>query len=257
MSFRDRERHAETLLSQFRIDAEEHRIQIIAEYAHLTGFNQNCSSCQPLIWPGESVCHWSNKTFVCLNLGTIPVDTERSEIRRVVLSIAEIAVITIACVLGLVLASVFLTFNVIYRHERYVRAELICISFSFTKFSYIKLSSPKLNNVMVIGAMHIYIAILLFAFDQCFLQYNLLGHACMVIEFLFRSLDRKYFSFLDNLVTNFLVLWWFLADVRFDVSQNSPCLSDLHFARSTPVTFESSLKQLVCAGNLLHSSFRL
>lgn len=33
---------------------------------------------------------------------------------------------------------------------------------------------------MVIGAMHIHIAILLFALDQWFLEHNLLGHACMV-----------------------------------------------------------------------------
>lgn len=45
---------------------------------------------------------------------------------------------------------------------------------------YIKLSSPKLNNVMVIGAMHIHIAILLFALDQWFLEHDLLGYACMV-----------------------------------------------------------------------------
>ncbi|CAF4858401.1 unnamed protein product, partial [Rotaria sp. Silwood2] len=44
---------------------------------------------------------------------------------------------------------------------------------------YIKLSSPKLNNVMVIAAMHIHIAILLFGFDQWFLEHNILGHACI------------------------------------------------------------------------------
>ncbi len=47
-------------------------------------------------------------------------------------------------------------------------------------FSYIKLSSPKLNNVMVIGTMHIHIAILLFGFDEWFLEHNILGHVCMV-----------------------------------------------------------------------------
>lgn len=33
---------------------------------------------------------------------------------------------------------------------------------------------------MVIGAMHIHIAILLFALDQWFLEHDLLGYACMV-----------------------------------------------------------------------------
>ena len=46
--------------------------------------------------------------------------------------------------------------------------------------SYIKLSSPKLNNVMVIGAMHIHISILLFALDEWCLERNLFGHGCMV-----------------------------------------------------------------------------
>jgi hypothetical protein len=54
------------------------------------------------------------------------------------------------------------------------------INFYLSIFSYIKLSSPKLNNVMVIGAMHIHIAILLFGLDQWFLEHNILGHACMV-----------------------------------------------------------------------------
>ncbi len=45
---------------------------------------------------------------------------------------------------------------------------------------YIKLSSPKLNNVMVLGAMHIHISILLFDLDEWFLDRNFLGYACMV-----------------------------------------------------------------------------
>ena len=51
-------------------------------------------------------------------LGTVPVDTERSETRRVLLSDVEIAVITITSLLALILASAFLTFNILYRHER-------------------------------------------------------------------------------------------------------------------------------------------
>jgi hypothetical protein len=48
----------------------------------------------------------------------MPVDTERNEVRRVVLNFTEITLITIACILGLALAIFFLTFNIIYRHER-------------------------------------------------------------------------------------------------------------------------------------------
>ncbi|CAF3970560.1 unnamed protein product [Rotaria sp. Silwood2] len=151
VSFRNRQRRAETIISQFQIDLNRPRIRTIAEYSHVSGFNINCTKCRPLIWPNK-----------------IPVDTERSEIRRVVLKIAEIIFITVACILGLALAIFFLTFNIIHRHER-----------------YIKLSSSKLNNVMVIGAMHIHIAILLFGFDQWFLEHNILGHACILRIFLF------------------------------------------------------------------------
>ncbi|CAF4025967.1 unnamed protein product, partial [Rotaria sordida] len=151
VSFRNRQRRAETIISQFHIDFNRLRIRTIAEYSHLSGFNINCSKCRSLIWPNK-----------------IPVDTERNEIRRVVLKIAEIIFVTVACILGLALAIFFLTFNITHRHER-----------------YIKLSSPKLNNVMVIGAMHIHIAILLFGFDQWFLEHNILGHACILRIFLF------------------------------------------------------------------------
>ncbi|CAF1614382.1 unnamed protein product, partial [Rotaria sp. Silwood1] len=151
VSFRNRQRQAETIISQFQIDLYRPKIRTIAEYSHLSEFNINCSKCRSLIWPN-----------------TIPVDTERSEIRRVVLKIAEIIFISVACIFGLALAIFFLTFNIIHRHER-----------------YIKLSSPKLNNVMVIGAMHIHIAIFLFGFDQWFLEHNILGHACILRIFLF------------------------------------------------------------------------
>ncbi|CAF4329818.1 unnamed protein product, partial [Adineta steineri] len=101
VSFRNHQRRAETIIRQFQIDGNQHILRTIAEYSHLSGFNVNCSHCQLLIWPG-----------------TIPVDTERSEIQRVVLTVSEIISITIACILSLVLAIFFLTFNIIYRHER-------------------------------------------------------------------------------------------------------------------------------------------
>ncbi|CAF1199983.1 unnamed protein product [Rotaria sordida] len=154
VSFRNRQRHAETLISQFQIDLtqqQQQQIQTIAEYSHVLGLNTKCSICQTLIWSGA-----------------IPVDTERSEVRRLVMNVVEIALITTSCILGLALAIFFLTFNIINRHQR-----------------YIKLSSPKLNNVMVLGAMHIHISILLFGLDEWFLDHNLLGHACMLRMFLF------------------------------------------------------------------------
>lgn len=55
----------------------------------------------------------------CDHLGPAPVDKERSEIRRVAMSTIEIGLIAGVCVLGLALATFFLTFNIIHRHERY------------------------------------------------------------------------------------------------------------------------------------------
>ncbi|CAF1479487.1 unnamed protein product [Rotaria magnacalcarata] len=152
VSFRNRQRQAETVISQFQIDIHRrYPIRIIAEYSQISGFNTNCSKCRTLLWPNK-----------------MPVDTERTEIRRVILKFTDIILVTVVCVLGLGLAIFFLIFNIIHRHER-----------------YIKLSSPKLNNVLIIGAMHIHIAILLFGFDQWFLEHNIPGHACIVRIFLF------------------------------------------------------------------------
>ncbi|CAF4690236.1 unnamed protein product, partial [Rotaria sp. Silwood2] len=103
VSFRNRQRHAETLISQFQIDLrqQQQQIQTIAEYSHVLGLNIKCSTCRTLIWPGS-----------------IPVDTERSEVRRLVMNIVEIGLITTSCILGLALAIFFLTFNIINRHQR-------------------------------------------------------------------------------------------------------------------------------------------
>lgn len=53
VSFRNRQRRAETVLSQYQLGGQQQSSRTIAEYSHVTGFNQNCSKCQPLIWPGK------------------------------------------------------------------------------------------------------------------------------------------------------------------------------------------------------------
>ncbi len=119
MSFRNRQRQAETIISQFQINFNQEKIRTIAEYSYLTGFHINCSKCQSLIWPGKKSNHeLENKYQSSIYSGAIPVDTERNEVRRVVLNVIEITLITIACILGLALAIFFLTFNIIHRHER-------------------------------------------------------------------------------------------------------------------------------------------
>ena len=97
---------------------------------------------------------------------------------------------------------------------------------------------------MVIGAMHIHIAILLFAFERWFLHHDLLGHSCMVkfSSVRFESID-VFFS-LSLLVTNFSFLGRFLFDVRLDVSQNFACLSNIHLEGSTVTPIESEKSPL-------------
>ena len=109
------------------------------------------------------------------------------------MSTIEIGLIAGGCVLGLALSTFFLTFNIIHRHERYCASvwrkeqtyatawnRVVLTIMYFTSFRYIKLSSPKLNNVMLIGAMHIHVSCLLFALDKWFFDHHLLGRACMV-----------------------------------------------------------------------------
>jgi len=52
VSFRNRQRRAETLISQFQIYSKQQRIQTIAEYSHMLGLNTKCSTCRTLTWPG-------------------------------------------------------------------------------------------------------------------------------------------------------------------------------------------------------------
>lgn len=61
-------------------------------------------------------------------------------------------------------------------------------------FSYIKLSSPNLNNVMLIGAIHIDLSCLCMALDKWFLQSDRLGWACMVHRK--QRITRKKVTFL-------------------------------------------------------------
>lgn len=103
---------------------------------------------------------------------------------------------------------------------------------------YIKLSSPKLNNLMVIGAMHIHLAILLFAFERWLLQRGLLGHACMVWSASFPINEYEYVASC-HLVTHLSLLRRIFFDVRFDVFKNSSCLSNLYVTGSTFTSVQS------------------
>jgi hypothetical protein len=52
VSFRNHQRQAETLISQFHMYSKQ-RIQTVGEYSHRFGLNINCAICKKLTWPGE------------------------------------------------------------------------------------------------------------------------------------------------------------------------------------------------------------
>jgi len=67
VSFRNRQRRAETRISQFQIYSKQQRIQTIAEYSHMLGLNTKCSTCRTLTWPGINniiSIEKKNKSFI-------------------------------------------------------------------------------------------------------------------------------------------------------------------------------------------------
>ena len=105
------------MINQFHLHSEQFHIRTIAEYSHVLGLNTSCSTCREITWPGtRKICFTKNKSIA--PSGAIPVDTERNEIRRLVMNAAEITLITVTCISALGLAVFFLAFNIIHRHER-------------------------------------------------------------------------------------------------------------------------------------------
>ncbi|EEC19544.1 gaba-B receptor, putative [Ixodes scapularis] len=95
--------------------------------------NINCFRCYPIEWQdGEPPV---DRRIVKLSVATIQ--------RSVFVSVSVLAVF------GMVLAVVFLAFNLFYRKRK-----------------YIKLSSPQLNNMTVVGCLLVYLAIVLLGLDH-------------------------------------------------------------------------------------------
>ncbi|CAF0730297.1 unnamed protein product, partial [Didymodactylos carnosus] len=150
ISFQDQNRKAQTLISQL----QNGTIKRIAEYSdEINMLNFHCRECSKLIWHDK-----------------MPIDQEIIKYRKQQLSSIQMIVIVSGSLGGIILSIFFVSFTLKYRHER-----------------YIKLSSPNLNNVLVIGCIHIYLAILLLGIEQWFIERKLLGYACMFQTFLFTS----------------------------------------------------------------------
>jgi RNase P subunit RPR2 len=66
VSFRNGQRRAETVISQFQMNASQQQFTIIAEYSRMTGFDTNCSRCRSLLWPRKHrhyIVHIDKKNY--------------------------------------------------------------------------------------------------------------------------------------------------------------------------------------------------
>ncbi|XP_068085262.1 gamma-aminobutyric acid type B receptor subunit 2 [Anabrus simplex] len=98
-----------------------------------------CPECLPLIWQG----------------GQVPIAKRVFKLRVVTIEPAAFLSITCLASIGITLAIAFLAFNLHFR-----------------KLKYIKLSSPRLNNMAVVGCILVYTAVILLGLDHATLPAN-------------------------------------------------------------------------------------
>lgn len=77
------------------------------------------------------------------------------------------AAVSVTCIVGIVLATVFLTINIRFRNQR-----------------YIKMSSPYLNNLIIVGCMLTYTSVILLGMDSGFTSVDNFPYICAVSIFL-------------------------------------------------------------------------
>nr|CAI5851397.1 unnamed protein product [Callosobruchus analis] len=126
--FYDNERKASILLKQFQ-DGKEIKV---GEYNAATQ-HLDLSLGAPLKWIGKHPP--KDQTLVII---------EHTRVNKTVY-----AILATLAVLGIIMASVFLAFNIKYRNQR-----------------YIKMSSPQLNNLIIIGCMLTYTSIIFLGLDS-------------------------------------------------------------------------------------------
>ncbi|XP_064637529.1 gamma-aminobutyric acid type B receptor subunit 2-like isoform X2 [Lineus longissimus] len=115
-----------------------------------------CPGCQPVLWQGKG--------------GKVPNDKTNIKSYMKVIQVTAFNAITGISCFGITMALVFLSFNLFYR-----------------KLKYIKLSSPRLNNVAVIGCIWVYLAVILLGFDERNIPEAFSPAACTVRAFLFAA----------------------------------------------------------------------
>ncbi|KAG0415452.1 hypothetical protein HPB47_007375, partial [Ixodes persulcatus] len=90
-----------------------------------------------------------------------PMDRTLIVIERTRVNLTIYAVLCILCVLGIILASVFLVINVKFRNQR-----------------YIKMSSPYLNNLIIVGCILTYTSVILLGMDSGFTSVTNFPYIC-------------------------------------------------------------------------------
>ncbi|XP_063989101.1 gamma-aminobutyric acid type B receptor subunit 2 [Diachasmimorpha longicaudata] len=138
--FYDNERKAYILLKQFQSGKEVK----VGEYDGITG-SLDFSRGQPLIWRGRSP----------------PKDRTVHVIEHSTVNITIYSVIATAAAVGIVMAAVFLAINIRYRNQR-----------------YIKMSSPHLNNLIIVGCMLTYSSVIFLGLDSTLSSVTAFPYIC-------------------------------------------------------------------------------
>ncbi|XP_061187970.1 gamma-aminobutyric acid type B receptor subunit 2-like [Saccostrea echinata] len=121
--------------------------------------NFNCSECYEISW--GSVAYLLDRNLV-------PADSSLILVKHLKIGFTVSCIVISICLLGIVMSFSFLIFNVYHRKKR-----------------FIKLSSPKLNNVTVLGCVCVYSGIILLSFDVQLLPDNLFSVFCHIRTFIF------------------------------------------------------------------------
>ncbi|XP_074651672.1 uncharacterized protein LOC141906324 [Tubulanus polymorphus] len=152
VSFNGPDRRGITVLKQ---NQGGQMVRIAMCYPDNDTLDFNCSGCQVIQWGRE---------------GKIPVDEIIVQLHMKTINDRAFHIIVGVSTAGIAMAISFLSFNIFFR-----------------KLKYIKLSSPKLNNVAVIGCILVYKAVILLGFDDRNLYASTFPVFCTARAFLFAA----------------------------------------------------------------------
>ncbi|KAK3099543.1 hypothetical protein FSP39_006046 [Pinctada imbricata] len=120
----------------------------------LGALNFHCQKCIPISWHD----------------GRIPRDKTMTYLKESEIDDNVFLVVFVLCIIGIIVAMSFLTFNLYHRQSR-----------------FIKLSSPNLNNVAVLGCILVYIGITLLGVDDKHVHDHVYSIFCTVRAFVFAA----------------------------------------------------------------------